>query len=159
MWPVPMAPDLSNRSVTMVRFLARPALRLACGCLVACGGTVAFGQERLIELTSAVVHVSDNEAVAEPSEGVGEVETVQERYPNRLVKIERQVIQDRAGNYVNHGTWSQWDERGRLMARGEYRFGQRHGQWVRAFNAGELAIASGAWGKTFQAPFLSAASF
>ena len=43
------------------------------------------------------------------------------------VKVERQVVQDAAGNYVNHGLWSQFDEKGRLVARGEVLVG---GTWI-----------------------------
>src|SRR5438045_1411801 len=99
----------------MVRFLSRPAARLACGCLIALGGAAVSAQDPLVIRAAAVVDVDDNASAAdEPSLSGDEVETIQERYPNRTVKVERQVIQDSAGNYINHGTWSQWDERGRL---------------------------------------------
>src|SRR4029079_13842394 len=39
------------------------------------------------------------------------VEVIQERYPNRSVKVERQVTQDTDGNYINHGAWTMWDEK------------------------------------------------
>ena len=38
-----------------------------------------------------------------------EIEVIRERYPNRSVKIEREVTQDAEGNYVNHGSWKMWD--------------------------------------------------
>ena len=40
-------------------------------------------------------------------------ETITEKYPNRKVKIERQVVQDDERNYVNHGPWKMWDPNGK----------------------------------------------
>ena len=42
------------------------------------------------------------------------VETITERYPNGNVKIERQVSQDAAGNYVNHGSYTMYDLEGKV---------------------------------------------
>ena len=52
-------------------------------------------------------------------------EIIRERYPSRAVKIEREVIQDQAGNYVNHGTFRMWDPNGTLVLEGQYYFGKR----------------------------------
>lgn len=86
-------------------------------------------------------------------------EIVRERYPNRNIKVERQVAQDADGNYVNHGSWAMWDDQGRLLGRGEYQYGKRHGAWVRFFKAGEAPMLSGTLGRQFQAPFIAAVTF
>ena len=39
-------------------------------------------------------------------------EVIHERYPSRAVKVERHVIQDRSGNYVNHGRWTMSTNKG-----------------------------------------------
>ena len=52
------------------------------------------------------------DAVAE-SEAEPETEIIRERYPNRAVKIEREVSQDENGNYINDGYWRMWIKRAR----------------------------------------------
>jgi len=86
-------------------------------------------------------------------------EVIQERYPNRNVKIERHVAQDTAGNYVNHGPWAMWDEAGRLLARGEFQNGLRHGEWVRWYAPNEGEMFTAPLYKQFQGPFSATASF
>jgi antitoxin component YwqK of YwqJK toxin-antitoxin module len=86
-------------------------------------------------------------------------EIITERYPNRAVRIERHVAQDEQGNYFNHGPWSQWDENGVLKGSGEFRYGRRHGKWVRWFNANEGKIISSPLYKQFSAPFAAEATF
>ncbi len=86
-------------------------------------------------------------------------ELIQERYPNRAIKIEREVVQDASGNYVNHGKWTMYDERGRMVACGQYRYGERHGVWTRWHAAGEKDMFAQAPYKLFQAPYVSEVNF
>ncbi len=80
-------------------------------------------------------------------------EIITEKYPNRKVKIERQVVQDDERNYVNHGPWKMWDPQGRLVAHGEFRYGKQHGNWVR------LMSTFGTGSESFLPPFTSQADF
>jgi len=82
-----------------------------------------------------------------------EPEQIVERYPDRAVKIERQVIQDRDRNYVNHGPWKMLDPQGRVVALGEYRYGEQHGSWTRWMPA--FGVEDG----QFQAPYVSQTEF
>ncbi len=86
-------------------------------------------------------------------------EVIRERYPNTAVKIERHVTQDAEGNYYNHGLWTQWDEKGKLIGSGEYRYGKRHGRWLRWYADNEAPMLQGPIYKDFQAPFVSEATF
>lgn len=86
-------------------------------------------------------------------------EVIQERYPNRSIKIERQVTQDADGNYINHGTWKMWDERQNLVAEGEYRHDLRHGLWTRYHAPGQGDLFTKAPFNQFTAPFVSRATF
>lgn len=102
-------------------------------------------------------------AVPELQEGAGElgpnVETIRERYPNRRIRIERQVTQDALGNYLNHGSWKMWDERGNLMAEGRNLEGLREGVWNR-WHAGNDSKLFGEYPYTkFTPPFVSQAEF
>jgi antitoxin component YwqK of YwqJK toxin-antitoxin module len=100
---------------------------------------------------SAQATVTDNKG-AHP-------EMIQERYPNRAVKVERHVIQDASGNYVNHGLWTMFDEKGSVLGRGEYRYGERHGAWTRWHLTVASEMLSQAPYKHFQPPFVSEATF
>lgn len=88
-----------------------------------------------------------------------QTEVIRERHPNTAVKIERHVTQDAEGNYYNHGLWTQWDEKGKLVGSGEYRYGKRHGHWLRIYGPNEAAMLSGPQFKDFQQPFTSEATF
>ncbi|HZZ72857.1 MAG TPA: hypothetical protein VFE24_11430 [Pirellulales bacterium] len=87
------------------------------------------------------------------------IEVIQERYPNRAVKVERQVTQDTDGNYINHGSWTMWDDKGRMVATGEFRNGVRHGAWSRWYGASEGEMFNAPLYKLFQAPFMAEANF
>lgn len=101
-----------------------------------------------------------NNAAVEPAlVPSGEHEVVRERYPNRNIKVERHTAQDADGNFVNHGTWTMWDEQGRVMGSGEFNQGQRTGTWIRNYVAGECELVNGPLGKQFAAPFVSTAHF
>lgn len=86
-------------------------------------------------------------------------EVIHERYPNRAVKIERHVIQDSSGNYVNHGRWTMYDEQGHTVAYGDYRYGERHGVWTRWHTPTGKDMFSQLPYKSFQAPFVSEVMF
>ncbi len=86
-------------------------------------------------------------------------ETIRERYGDGQIKIERGVAQDDNENYVNHGPWRMWDEAGNLIAEGTYRFGKRHGKWLRWYQATDAELFSLPPFNLFTAPFLSTAVF
>ena len=82
-----------------------------------------------------------------------EAETITERYPNRAVRLQRQVNQDENRNYVNHGTWSMYDLQARVIAQGEYRLGKQVGPWMRIMSNFPPAEPH------FRPPFTSQAEF
>ena len=95
--------------------------------------------------------------------GVGaaaeKVETVVERYPNGHTKIERQVIQDSAGNYVNQGTYTMYDLDGQALKVGEFRNGKQVGKWTQHFAKDEGNLFSTSQDKDFAGPFVTEATF
>jgi antitoxin component YwqK of YwqJK toxin-antitoxin module len=97
------------------------------------------------------------DAAAEDS-GAG-IDVIRERFPDSKVKIERHVTQDAEGNFYNHGLWTQWDEKGRLVGSGEYRYGKRNGRWNRWYGSTEAAMLNGPLYKDFVAPFAAEATF
>jgi antitoxin component YwqK of YwqJK toxin-antitoxin module len=105
------------------------------------------------------INGDDAAAPAGEDSGDGNVEVIRERNPNGSVKVERHVTQDAEGNYYNHGLWTQWDEKGRLVGSGEYRYGKRHGRWLRWYGPNEAPMLQGPLYKDFQAPFVAEATF
>lgn len=105
-------------------------------------------------------YIGDQPRVATlPVTPKGAVETIKERFPSRAIKISREVIQDSNGNYVNHGIWKQFDEKGNIVAEGTYRYNQRDGIWKRGLNRDSASLLSTTPYNQFQAPYLSQATF
>jgi antitoxin component YwqK of YwqJK toxin-antitoxin module len=104
--------------------------------------------------------ISDG-AVGPPREDLppSGVEVVRERYPDGKPRLERYVVQDDAGNYVNHGLWTWYDPRGRVLGAGEFREGKRVGKWMRVFPPGEGTVFAAASFQQFKAPFVCTAYF
>ncbi len=101
----------------------------------------------------------DHGATASDADSM-ELETIKERFPNGSIKIERQVKQDSAGNYVNHGAWKMFDARGNVVAQGMYDNGERTGEWVRwYYSATEAAPLGKMPYQQFPGPFISQATF
>lgn len=104
--------------------------------------------------------VPDVKTPATDDDSTEEAETIKERFPNGKVKIERDVTQDSAGNYLNHGSWKMWDEAGRIVAQGQYRYGNRTGTWIRWYRSvSEATLLRAAPYKDFAGPFVSQATF
>ncbi len=57
-------------------------------------------------------------------------EVLEEAEPHGAHRVVRQVIRDRDGNPVNHGTWIMFDPAGDRLVEGAYRNGQPHGSWT-----------------------------
>jgi antitoxin component YwqK of YwqJK toxin-antitoxin module len=70
------------------------------------------------------------------------------------------VAQDDDGNYQNHGTWKTWDNRGNLLAQGEFERGNRTGTWIRWYrNPSETPLLLRAPYSKFNPTFISQATF
>lgn len=102
---------------------------------------------------------AEDAASEERAEGSHDIEVVRERYPNRSVKIEREVTQDAEGNYINQGSWKMWDERGAIVAEGRYEQGERDGTWNRWYRGNEADLLAKIPYQQFTAPFISQATF
>jgi antitoxin component YwqK of YwqJK toxin-antitoxin module len=87
------------------------------------------------------------------------VEVVKERYPSGVVRIEREVTQDPAGNYIAHGLWRQFDPTGRLIAEGRYLQSKKEGIWRRLYAGDEAALLATSPYSSFTPPFVSQATF
>jgi antitoxin component YwqK of YwqJK toxin-antitoxin module len=95
-----------------------------------------------------------------PGIGPGpQAELIVERYPSGAVKIEREMIQDAAGNYLLHGAWRFFDEQGRLLLDGRFERDQKVGLWRRFYQGHETKLLAAAPYKDFSPPFISAATF
>ncbi len=110
-------------------------------------------------------HYKADDDVAKPLDNAGaddseDPELIKERYANGQVHIERQVTQDARGNYLNHGSWKMWDERGNVVAQGQYEYGNRTGVWIRWYrNVADATVLSKLPYSQFAGPFVSQATF
>lgn len=80
-------------------------------------------------------------------------EVVRERYPNGGVMIERYTTQDADGNYVNHGPYTLFDQKGHKIGGGSYVMGKQTGAWYRIISAKNNELLSGKLYEKFQSPF------
>jgi len=124
--------------------LMKSTVGMVIGLVVVLAGMTAEGQE-----PPELVTVPDNPRL----------ETVTERYPNGNIKVEREVVQDDAGNYVNHGTYKMYDLDGEILKTGEFQNGKQHGRWVQYFAEDEGHLFAGEPQKEFEGPFVSEATF
>ena len=116
-----------------------------------------------IGVDSAFV-VSDNEEIIEsepPSiiEVAGETETVRERFKNGKVRIEKNVTLDASGNFVTHGMFTEWNEKGELVQTGTYKNGKREGAWIKICQASQAKLFDSFPYNKFKAPFQSTVEF
>ncbi|MBW3598902.1 MAG: hypothetical protein KY475_16720, partial [Planctomycetes bacterium] len=86
-------------------------------------------------------------------------EVIKERYPNGAVQIERHVIQNERGDYVNHGPFTYFLPDGKRWGGGEFLHGKRHGLWKRWYYRGEAPLFQEEIYAGFAEPFLSEAHF
>ncbi|MEZ6088878.1 MAG: hypothetical protein R3C05_12805 [Pirellulaceae bacterium] len=86
-------------------------------------------------------------------------ETIRERYENGAIKVERIVVQDENGNYVNHGPFKMFSPDGTLIAEGNFLMGTRNGTWRRVYATDEATLFTAYPYSEFKAPFVSQASF
>lgn len=87
------------------------------------------------------------------------IEVVKERYPNGVVRVEREVTQDAEGNYIPHGLWRQFDPTGRLIAEGRYVESRKEGIWRRLYRGDDAPLLATAPYHSFTPPFVSQATF
>lgn len=116
---------------------------------VATVGVPCFAEE---EAPARVAEPAETKPVDEDSE------LIQQRRPDGSVQVERYVAQDDEGNYVNHGTWKQYNEEGKIIAEGRFIKNQRHGTWQRHFEAANVKLCNEAPYKSFTGPFISEAT-
>jgi antitoxin component YwqK of YwqJK toxin-antitoxin module len=107
-----------------------------------------------IQLLNAVASPSSSLS-AEPSKA----ELVIQRFPDGKHQIEREVMLDEAGNYVNHGRYQEWNSKGDLIATGEYANGQQQGLWVRFCSTKDSKVFEQEPYNRFKAPFQSSVEF
>lgn len=89
----------------------------------------------------------------------GRVDVIRQRYPDGKVQIERQVTQDREGNYYSHGTWKLFSPQGKTLADGTFQFGLMEGPWRRWHPASREGVFAMQPFDQFSGPFLSTVNF
>ncbi len=86
-------------------------------------------------------------------------EMIRQRFPNGKPQIERWVAEDAKGNIVNHGTYTEYDMGGNVVAAGNYAYGQREGTWSKQITVEQTQSLTGPIDKGFSTPLTSKATF
>ncbi len=86
-------------------------------------------------------------------------EVIKERFPNGAVRVERHVVQNEKGDYVNHGPYVYFGPDGRKLGGGEYVLGKRNGVWTRWFYRADGPLFQEPVYAPYAEPFLSEAHF
>jgi antitoxin component YwqK of YwqJK toxin-antitoxin module len=87
------------------------------------------------------------------------LETVIDRYPDGKVHVERQVALDAKGNYVNAGTYTQYDLDGQVIKSGQFHNGTLNGHWMQQLAQNDGLLFSPSQDGEFHGPFISEATF
>ncbi len=99
-----------------------------------------------------------DEAFRADQNGTG-VEVIRQRYPNGKVQIERYVAQDEEGNFYNDGPWKLFNQRGQVLAQGQFEKGVMTGTWERWHPVGSGGVFQTKPFTLFKGPFSSTATF
>lgn len=130
---------------------------------VVLGISGAAAQEKTSEVAESILDTKETSPISDEFQGNFEPqesdELVVERHSDGSVKIERQVSLNESGDFVNNGLFRASDERGRYQGSGQFRMGQRHGQWERVFAGKEGNVLMKNAQKGFAPPFRSIAAF
>ncbi len=86
-------------------------------------------------------------------------EVVHQRFPDGKMQIERTVMLDAKGNYVNHGEYQEWNASGDLIVSGKYSFGKQEGVWIRFVTGRDTKLFEKEPYNKFTPPFQSSAEF
>jgi antitoxin component YwqK of YwqJK toxin-antitoxin module len=88
-------------------------------------------------------------------------DVVVQRYPDGKPQIEREVVQDANGNFVNDGFWRVLGHTGEhnVIAAGQYQMGVMHGQWSRQHTKDSSGMFATPPFDKFEGPFVSTATF
>lgn len=130
------------------------------GQLNAAGGLPASPEPlmRPQPMTSAK-EVVDGLTTAIENSTADEAEIVRERYDNRKVKVEREVVQDKDQNYINHGKYKTYDPAGKTIVEGRYKYGEMDGVWTRLYYTRDNELLNKAPFNQGQLPLVSQANF
>ena len=111
------------------------------------------------ELPPAAQAIADGLTSAIGDATAPTAELVTERYDNRMVKTEREVVQDKDQNYINHGKWKSYDRKGKVTVEGRYKYNEMDGVWTRVYYVRENELLNKAPFNQGQLPLVSQANF
>jgi antitoxin component YwqK of YwqJK toxin-antitoxin module len=95
------------------------------------------------------------------SRGPSDRERIIQRYPDGKPQIEREVMQDENGNFVNDGVWRVYSQQGErnIIAQGQYHRGKMEGIWMRKHAKDSSGLFRTRPFTMFEGPFTSIATF
>lgn len=105
------------------------------------------------------VSVTKSHDKAKKSEDADKVEKVIDRYPDGKVHVERDMVLDGKGNYINQGSYKMFDTDGQVVREGDFFEDRQQGPWVRRFAKDEGHLFSPSTDDDYTGPFTSEATF
>jgi antitoxin component YwqK of YwqJK toxin-antitoxin module len=150
--PIWAAPTSGDGSAPSVPGKPAPAAPAPIEAQVSDGSTADEGDQTPATLPEAEPNTA---AVSDEPK----VEVVTQRYPNGVVRIEREVTLDAEGSYIPHGLWRQFDPTGRPIAEGRYVQSHKEGIWRRLYRGDDAPLLATAPYRDFTPPFVSQATF
>lgn len=116
---------------------------------------------QLVGSKSHIVTAKEFDETEPPSmmEVAGDVETIRERFKSGKVRIEKNVVLDKDGNFVNHGMFTEWNEKGELVQTGTYKNGERDGAWIKIFTSAQSKLFENSASNKFKSPFQTTVDF
>lgn len=92
-------------------------------------------------------------------QAVGQPEQIVQRFVDGKPQVNRVVVEDSQGNYVNHGKFTEYAKDGSVVRTGSYQLGKLDGEWMQQLSAESLRRLTNTVDGGFQAPFESRAEF
>ncbi len=98
-------------------------------------------------------------SIREVSSSDSQGEVLLQKFPNGKLHIERFVVEDAQGNFVNHGSYKEYDAKGDLIRSGEFKMGAMDGSWTQALSLDAVQALAPKVDAGFKPPFRSTAQF
>ncbi len=109
--------------------------------------------------TAPVKLTSSGKGVKTLAANDSDAELVRDRYPSGKPRVERRVTLDAEGNYINHGDYREFSDKGDLLVTGHYQHGQRSGVWAKFLTGTESQLLKTYPFSKLRPPFSSTVEF
>jgi len=113
--------------------------KIGAALLMACCGLAGCATPGPVDRTGAGDRQAqdDTSSPGEPGPLHGEVERIEERWPDGNLRYQREVVRDKEGQPISHGLTTRWWQDGQKKSEMEFVNGVRHGRRIAWHNNGQ----------------------